>query len=143
MPNPDNRSTVIPGMQYRNAPETIEWLCKVFGFAEHAVYPGENNTLAHAELTLNSGMIMLGSFDDSTEYLRRHVKHPDQIGDAETRSISIHVADADEVYARAKSTGAEMIFDIQDKSYGGRGFTCRDPEGCIWNVGTYNPWHAK
>jgi uncharacterized glyoxalase superfamily protein PhnB len=130
-------------MQYRKAPEAIEWLCKVFGFSRHAVYPGENNTIAHAELTLNGGMIMLGSFDGSTEYLRRHAKHPDQIGGAETRSISILVDNADEVHARAKSAGAEMIFAIEDKAYGGRGFTCRDPEGYISHVGTYNPWAAK
>ena len=24
--------------------------------------------------------------------------------------------------------------------YGGRGFTCRDLRGHIWNVGTYDPW---
>jgi uncharacterized glyoxalase superfamily protein PhnB len=143
MPNSDPRSTIIPGMQYRQAPEAIEWLCKVFGFSKHAVYPGPGSTIAHAELTLNGGMIMLGSFDDSTEYLRRFVKHPDQIDGAEMRSISIRVEDADEVYKRAKASGAEIIFDIQDKGYGGRGFTCRDLEGYIWNVGTYNPWAAK
>jgi hypothetical protein len=43
----------------------------------------------------------------------------------------------------AKSAGPEMIFDIQDKFYGGRDFACRDPERCIWHVGTYNPWAAK
>ncbi|HEY6251202.1 MAG TPA: glyoxalase, partial [Candidatus Angelobacter sp.] len=24
--------------------------------------------------------------------------------------------------------------------YGGRAFTCRDPEGHLWNVGSYDPW---
>jgi hypothetical protein len=50
MQNPDNRSTVIPGMQYRKAPEAIEWLCTVFGFRKHAVDPGGNDTISHAEL---------------------------------------------------------------------------------------------
>jgi uncharacterized glyoxalase superfamily protein PhnB len=50
------------------------------------------------------------------------------------------VPDADEVYARVKRSGAEIVLDIIDQSYGGRGFTCRDPEGHIWNVGTYDPW---
>jgi hypothetical protein len=36
------------------------------------------------------------------------------------------------------SAGAEMIFDIQDKSYAG-GLTCCDPEGYIWHGGAYNP----
>jgi uncharacterized glyoxalase superfamily protein PhnB len=54
-------SSVIPGMTYRNAPEAIEWLCRVFGFQRHAVHPGPDNTIMHAELTLGGGMIMLGS----------------------------------------------------------------------------------
>ena len=53
------------------------------------------------------------------------------------------MADADAVYARAKVAGFEMVIDIKDEDYGGRGFTCRDPEGHLWNVGTYDPWAAK
>src|SRR5947207_14576388 len=57
MPN----STVIPGAMYRNAPAAIDWLCDVFGFERHAVHPGPNNTIMHAELTLGGGMMMLGT----------------------------------------------------------------------------------
>jgi uncharacterized glyoxalase superfamily protein PhnB len=127
-------------MRYRNAPEAIEWLCRVFGFEKHAVYPGPNNTIMHAELTLGGGMIMLGSISESG--YSRLMKQPDEIGGAET-GTSLIVRDADAVHARAKAAGAEMVFDIEDKPYGGRGFTCRDPEGHIWNVGTYDPWQPK
>jgi uncharacterized glyoxalase superfamily protein PhnB len=128
-------------MRYRHAPEAIEWLCRVFGFEKHAVYPGPDNTIMHAELTLGGGMIMLGSMPESSD--GRPMKQPDEIGGAETRGISLIVSDADAVYARAKAAGAEMVFDIEDKPYGGRGFTCRDPEGHIWDVGTYDPWQPK
>lgn len=50
------------------------------------------------------------------------------------------VHDPDAVYARAKAPRAEVLFDIEDKHYGGRSFTCRDLEGRIWNVGSYDPW---
>ena len=135
-------SSVIPGMRYRNAPAAIEWLCRVFGFEKYAVYPGPDNTIMHAELTLGSGMIMLGSDTNPGEY-RALMKQPNEIGGAETRSTSLIVKDADAVYARAKAAGAEIVFDIEDKPYGGRGFTCRDPEGHIWDVGTYDPWLPK
>jgi uncharacterized glyoxalase superfamily protein PhnB len=137
-----HRTSVVPGMAYRNAPAAIEWLCRVFGFEKHAVHPGPDNTIMHAELTLGDGMIMLGSLRDDNAY-RRFTKHPDEIGGAETHSVSLIVSDADALYARAKSAGAEMLFDIEDKPYGGRAFTCRDPEGHIWNVGTYDPWQPK
>jgi uncharacterized glyoxalase superfamily protein PhnB len=139
--NKTHRTSVIPGMAYRNAPEAIEWLCRVFGFEKHAVYPGPNNTIMHAELTLGDGMIMLGSVTDNA--YSRFVKQPDEIGGAETHSVSLIVSDADAIHARAKAAGAEMLFDIEDKPYGGRGFTCRDPQGHIWNVGTYDPWSPK
>lgn len=135
------RSSVVPGMRYRNAPAAIEWLCRVFGFEKHAVYPGANNTIAHAELTLGGGMIMLGTINEN-DY-SRFMKQPDQIGGAETRSTSLIVSDADAICARAKQAGAEMLFDIEDKPYGGRAFTCRDLEGHIWDVGTYDPWQPK
>jgi uncharacterized glyoxalase superfamily protein PhnB len=139
--NKPHRTSVVPGMAYRNAPEAIEWLCRIFGFEKHAVYPGPNNTIMHAELTLGDGMIMLGSVNDN-EY-RRFQKQPDEIGGAETHSVSLIVSDADAIRERCKAAGAEILFDIEDKPYGGRGFTCRDVEGRIWNVGTYDPWQPK
>ncbi len=42
--------------------------------------------------------------------------------------------------ACAKAAGAKIVIDIKDEDYGGRGYTCRDPEGHIWNFGTYDPW---
>src|SRR5579864_1269485 len=117
--------------------------CRVFGFEKHAVYPGADNTIAHAELTLQGGMIMLGSLTDDAEYRKKLFRHPSEIGGVETRYVSLYVADADAVYKRAREAGAEMVFDIEDKNYGGRGFTCKDLEGYTWNVGTYDPWAAK
>jgi uncharacterized glyoxalase superfamily protein PhnB len=134
-------STVIPGMLYRNAPDAIEWLCHVFGFTKHTVHPGPGNTIMHAELTLGAGMIMLGSVHDRAP--ERHMKLPSELGGAQTRGVSLTVADADEIYARAKAAGAKIIEEIEDKPYGGRGFACLDPEGHIWHVGTYDPWTAR
>ena len=139
--NATTRSSVIPGMRYRNAPAAIEWLCRVFGFEKHAMYPGPNHTITHAELTLGGGMIMLGSMNEG-DYARL-MKQPDEIGGAETRSTSLIVRDADAAYERAKAGGAEIVRDIEDKEYGGRGLTCRDLEGHIWDVGTYDPWQPK
>jgi hypothetical protein len=65
MADQPTRSTVIPGMHYRNAPDAIEWLCRVFGFEKHAVYAGPGNIIMHAELTLGGGMIMLGSANET------------------------------------------------------------------------------
>ena len=130
------RVNVIPTMRYRDAAAAIEWLCTAFGFERLLVVPGERGTIAHAQLTFGNGMIMLGSARDD-EY-GRLVKPP--LGGIGTQSPYVVVEDADEHYARAVAAGAEVVIDIKDEDYGGRGYSCRDPEGHLWNFGTYDPW---
>ena len=125
-------------MRYRNAPAAIEWLCGVFGFEKHLVVPGDDGTIAHAQLTLGAGMVMLGSVLP-TPY-GALTKQPDEIGGAQTQSPYLVVADADAVYARAVAAGAHIAIGLYDADYGGRGFSCHDLEGHLWNVGTYDPW---
>jgi hypothetical protein len=38
---------------------------------------------------------------------------------------------------------AEIVVEIKDEDYGGRGFTCRDIEGHLWNFCTYDPWDTQ
>jgi uncharacterized glyoxalase superfamily protein PhnB len=128
-------------MQYRNAPDAIEWLCSVFGFEKHAAYAGPGDSIMHAELTLGGGMIMLGSENDKDTNHR--MKLPSELGGAQTRSVSLVVEDADQIYVRAKAAGARIVETIKDKPQGGRGFACLDPEGHLWHVGTYDPWAPK
>jgi uncharacterized glyoxalase superfamily protein PhnB len=136
-----SRSTIMPTLRYRNAPAAIDWLCQVFGFAPHAVYPGPDNTIGHAELTLEGGMIMLGSYKDDA--YGRGFKSPEEVGGFETRGAYLIVPDADAVYARAKSAGGTMVRELQSTDYGSREFTVKDLEGHSWSVGTYNPWAAQ
>jgi len=139
MATEQTRSTVIPGMRYRNAPAAIDWLCNVLGFEKQLVVPGDTDeTVLHAQLRLGGGMVMLGSVSDND--FGRLMQQPDEIGGRETQCSYVLVDDADIVYEKAKASGAEIVMPIKDEEYGGRAFTCRDPEGHIWAVGTYNPW---
>jgi uncharacterized glyoxalase superfamily protein PhnB len=133
MPN----STIMPTLRYKDAPTAIDWLCRVFGFARHAVYANPDGSIGHAELTLGGGMIMLGS-EKNDEY-GRNFKSPGELG-AETRSAYIVVTDADAVYARAQAAGGTFVRPLQNTDYGSREFTVKDPEGHSWSVGTYDPW---
>ena len=54
-------STIIPCLRYRDAPRMIEWLCQAFGFERHLVVEDGKGGIAHAQLTLGPGMIMLGT----------------------------------------------------------------------------------
>ncbi len=132
------RANIIPCMRYRDAPAAIEWLCNAFGFEKMLVVPGEGRTIAHAQLVFGNGMIMLGSAGN-TEFDKLQ-KPPSDLGGVGTQSCYIVVEDTDAHHARAVAAGAEIIIDIKDEDYGGRGYSCRDPEGHLWNFGSYDPW---
>ena len=48
----------------------------------------------------------------------------------------MHVDDPDVHFARAVAAGAEILIPIESKPYGGRGYTCKDPEGYVWAFGS-------
>ncbi|SAI69832.1 PhnB protein [Bordetella ansorpii] len=137
---PAGPARIVPCLRYRNARAAIEWLEQAFGFSAHLVVPGPADTILHAQLTLGNGMIMLGSVLDSD--FARNMAQPDEIGHRETQSAYVIVDDADALHARAKAAGATILIEIADADYGGRGFTCRDPEGHVWSFGTYDPWQS-
>ena len=118
----------------------MNWLCDVFGFEKHLVVEDGEGGIAHAEVTYAGSMIMLGSARE--DEFGRLQPVPGALGGT-TQSPYIVVADADKMYARAKAAGAEIVIEIKDEDYGGRGFSCRDPEGHLWNIGTYNPWDPR
>lgn len=100
--------------------------------------PGENHTIAHAQLTSGNGMMMLGSIHDNE--FGKLIKQPDELGGIETQCPYVIVKDADAHYARAVAAGAKIVKEIADAGYGGRGYSCRDLEGHIWSFGSYDPW---
>lgn len=136
----NTRVNIISCLRYRDAPAAIDWLCRAFGFEKHAIYPDDNNGIAHAQLTFGNGMIMLASAGSNDTEYRRLMKLPDEIGGLQTQTVCLVVADADAAYAMAREAGAKIIIDIKDEDYGGRGFTCRDLENYVWSFGTYDPY---
>ncbi|MFJ7567809.1 VOC family protein [Herminiimonas sp. NPDC097707] len=135
----NTQSRIIPCLRYRDAPAAIAWLCDTFGFEKQAVYANPDGSIAHAQLTSGKGMIMIGSVSPESEW-GKLIRQPDEIGGVETQSSYLIVDDADVVYARAKAAGAKIVIEIKFEDYGGRGFSCLDLEGRLWNIGTYDPW---
>ena len=131
-------ATIIPTLRYHDAPAAIDWLCRAFGFEQHLIAREENGTVVHAQLTFGNGMIMLGSARD--DEFGKLQKTPAQVGGVGTQSPYIIVVDADTHHARAVAAGATIVYALKDEDYGGRGYSCRDPEGHLWNFGTYDPW---
>ena len=133
-------ATVIPTIRYADAEAAVKWLCQAFGFEKHLVVPGEDGTIVHAQLVFGNGMVMLSSASESE--FDSFQKPPSALGGVVSQSPYIIVEDADKHYARAVAAGAVIVMEIKDEDYGGRGYSCRDPEGHVWNFGSYDPWAA-
>jgi uncharacterized glyoxalase superfamily protein PhnB len=133
------KATTIPVLRYRDAPAAIEWLCQTIGFERHLVVPNADGTIARAQLRFGNGIIMLGSAVKNVTAFDRHLRQPDEIGGGNTQSAYVIVTDADALYARVKAAGAIIAMEIRDEDYGGRDFSCFDPEGHLWSFGTYDP----
>jgi len=131
--------SVIPALQYRDAKAAIDFLCHAFGFEKNAVYEEPDGSIAHAQLILGNGMVMLGSVKDS-EYGKLLVRPADAGG--VTMSVYVVVEDADAHFARAKAAGATITREPVTQDYGGRDYTCKDPDGHVWTFGTYDPMKA-
>jgi uncharacterized glyoxalase superfamily protein PhnB len=132
---------LVTAMRYRDVAAASEWLIATFGFDKQHVGTADDGTIAVAHLSVGETMIILLPAE-GTE-LDRLMKQPDEIGGAETQNCYLVVEDADLHYAKAKAAGAEFVLDLKQYANGGRGFSCRDPEGHIWSFGTYDPWEGK
>jgi uncharacterized glyoxalase superfamily protein PhnB len=126
-------------LRYRDAPAAISFLCEAFGFDRHLVVPGENNGIAHAQLSFGNGLIMLGSESNEGAY-GGYVQAPRGEDGVNTAGLYVVVTDVDAHYRRAKKAGARILLEPADQDYGGRDYTCRDVEGHVWTFGSYDPW---
>ncbi len=134
------KARIIPTMRYRDVARAIEWLVRAFGFERHLVVPGEGGAILHAQLTFENSMIMLGTARD--DEFGKLQKTPADVGGVGTQSPYIIVRDVDAHHARAAAAGAEIVYLPEDQEYGGRLYSCRDPEGHLWSFGSYDPWEG-
>ncbi len=133
-------SSLIPTLQYHDAPAAIDWLVEAFGFEVRVRHDDGDGRVAHCELTFGDGMVMLGSVrDDAYGRLVTTVRQADR----PTCTPYLVVEDAVAHHDRAVAAGAEVVRPLTETDYGSTDYACRDPEGNLWNVGTYDPWNAS
>jgi uncharacterized glyoxalase superfamily protein PhnB len=132
---------VIPTVRYRDVPKAVDWLCRAFGMRMHRVVADASGAPCYAELTVGSGMLMVAPIEDTP--FGKLMVQPDEIGGVETQVCYLRVGNARAHYRRAKAAGAVILLDPDDEANRGRGYSCRDPEGHVWNFGTYDPWAGR
>src|SRR5262245_47006273 len=131
-------ASVIPTVRYRDVPKAVVWLTRAFGMKVHRIVTDADGEPRYAELTVGAGMLMVAPIEDTP--FGRMMVQPDEIGGVETQVCYLCVGDALAHSARARAAGAVIVIDPDDEVNKGRGYSCRDPEGHVWNFGVYDPW---
>lgn len=121
--------TVWPAFRAHDARALIRFLVDVLGFEETVVH-ADGDVVAHAELAWpEGGGVMLGSVREA----------PDDPWPAVPGTAACYVVTADPagVHDRAVAAGAEIVRALHTTDYGSRDVAIRDPEGNLWQFGTY------
>ncbi|HEY1813675.1 MAG TPA: VOC family protein [Kofleriaceae bacterium] len=133
-PLPKGWPRISSSVFYMNAGSAIDWLCKAFGFEIRIKIEGDGGTIAHSELELGGGLVMVG---DSQRADRPHQKSPKELGGANTQVMFTYVDDVDAHCERARKAGATIHKEPTTTDYGedywsDRSYEAIDPEGHHW-----------
>src|SRR5262245_31346794 len=130
-PIPPGYHTVTPYLVCRNAAAAIEFYKKALGAKEKLRMEGPGGMIAHAEITVNGSVIMLG--DESPQM---NQKSPQTLGGA-PGGVFLYLPDVDKAWARAIAAGAKAEMPPTDMFWGDRYCKFSDPFGHNWSMGTH------
>jgi PhnB protein len=120
----------IPYLIVSPAADAITFYARVFGARELVRLATPDGKVAHAELRLGDGTIMLADEHADLGYVG-----PLRLGGSPV-SLYLTVDDVDAVHARALSAGARERAAPADHFDGDRRGTLVDPFGHVWSVAT-------
>lgn len=120
--------SIHPTLRYTDAKAAIAFLTDAFGLVQQHIATAEDGSIAHAELSWEDGVVMLGTRSD-----------PPDAFDTGRAVLYLPVDEVDGHHDRASAAGAEITMALTDQPYGSREYAARDPEGNLWCFGTYRP----
>ena len=128
---PTGYAGVTPYLIVRDAARAIEFYKKAFGATEVFRLPYADGKVAHAEIKIGEGCVMLAD-----EMLDMGYRAPHTFGGTPV-SLLFYVADVDARFAQAVAAGATVKRPLEDQFYGDRSGTIVDPYGHVWTIATH------
>lgn len=126
--------TIVPTMRYRDVPAAIDWLRRAFGFEAHLVERDAAGTARYAQLGFGDGTVVIGPIDDVAYGLPgRSIEGPG------TQICYVFAPDIPALVESAVAAGAHPIAEAEKPIGAGGMQSFRDPEGHVWNFGSYDP----
>ena len=86
--------------------------------------PGPDGKVAHAEMELADGVIMMGCPGPTYQ-------NPKRVGHV-TQHLYVYVDNVDQHFEQARKAGAAIFEEPRDQFYGDRRYGVADPEGHHW-----------
>ena len=123
----------IPILRYRDPATAMTWLERALGLERHFVAE-QDGTVVHAQMKAGASLVFLGP-DHADD---RYGMHSPLALNGTSQCVYLVISHDIDVHAeQARKAGAEIVTEPYDTDYGGREYSCRDPEGHIWSIGTY------
>jgi uncharacterized glyoxalase superfamily protein PhnB len=145
-PTPDGWPRISASLFYDDAKAAIDWLCKVFGFELRLLVETGDGAVAHSELVIGDGVIMVAQTGS-----RPHYRSPRAAGGC-TQALAVFVDDVDAHYQKARGAGAvisvePMVSDYGEDYWSDRSYEVVDCGGHHWwfmqRLKTGNPSWSK
>ncbi len=130
-PVPAQYPGVCPYLIVDDAAKALEFYKSAFGATEGMCLKGEDGRVMHAEVRIGKAVVMF-----SGEWPDMGHRGPKHFGGTPL-SLCIYVPDVDAFAERAERAGAEIIQPLENKFYGDRAVTLRDPFGHVWAFMTH------
>ncbi len=127
---PKGYTAVSPALAFKGAAAAITWYKNIFGAKEKMRFDNPDNTIAHAEITIDDSLIYLS--DENLQYNQS----PKTLG-GNSVNLCVYVPDVDAVIKKAVDNGAKLIVPAADQFYGDRSGRIEDPFGYFWVIATH------
>jgi PhnB protein len=121
---------IYPRLAYRDELAAVDYLTRVFQFAENREARMEYDGHYLCWLRVGTGVLMLGHANTDVHFI-----HSPLDAGLTTVMINVYVHDIDAHYAHAVAGGANVTMALQDAFYGERRYEATDPEGHRWHFG--------
>jgi PhnB protein len=129
-PIPEGYTSITPYLTVDDGKGAIEFYKRAFGATERGIMEGPDGKVAHAELQIGGGVIML-----SDKFPQSACQTPKELGGT-TVAIFLFVEDVDSVVQDAADAGATITMQPENQFWGDRLGQVTDPFGNVWQIST-------
>jgi PhnB protein len=130
-PIPDGYHAVTPYLIVDGAARALDFYKRAFDAKELMRIPSPGDKIGHAEIKIGDSVIMLAD-----EHPEMDARSPGHFGGSPI-SLMIYVEDVDKQFKQALAAGGTELRPLEDKFYGDRSGTLKDPFGHSWHLSTH------